>query len=417
MAQRSRIGFLLALAALSLWSASAAIDAYLFHQGAFVDLLLFDVSARGLYLVAISIAALAMGGVLLSKGIRERTRDLAAQREREEAFHTLEERTAEFKYVNEQLKKVILYRKQAEEELRRSESFLNTMFDSIHDPLSIVDREYTIIKLNDAYARMRNLQVKDLVGKRCHEVLHNSNDICKDCVVKKTFLSADPCAKEKMLRYPDGSEVWFEIYTYPILDQDRNVSHVIEYTRDITDRKKAEEENKRLIVHLNAMSTTDTLTGLFNRRALNDILGHEIDRARRYRTGLSVILCDVDRFKKVNDMYGHTAGDQALQALSATLARSLRKADVLGRYGGDEFMIIMPETSIEGAQSLGEKIRAAVNTIELEVTEKKRISISISIGAASCCVPAEDIDTIVARADAALYLSKKAGRNKVSVVT
>ncbi len=371
--------------------------------------------------IELSLSALQLKGKWHAAGIlRDITGRKKAEAElrthREQLKNLVEERTEELQTVNEQLREEILDRTRTEEELYRSESFLGTIFDSIHDPFSIVDRDYRIIKYNDAYARMRNKPAKDLLGKKCYEVLQNRNRVCEECVVEKTFLSADPCAKQKLVTLPDKTEVWVEIYTYPIFGQDKGVSHVIEYTRDITDRRKTEEEKTRLIKKLNYLSTTDGLTGLFNRRALNDILNHEIDRAKRYNSDLSIHLCDVDRFKKINDTCGHTAGDQALQAVSETLKRSLRKADVLGRYGGDEFMIILPETSLKGAKSLAEKIRTAVNKTDCDLPGNKRIRLSISIGVAGCCAPAENIDTLVARADAALYTSKKAGRNKVSVM-
>lgn len=179
---------------------------------------------------------------------------------------------------------------------------------------------------------------------------------------------------------------------------------------------KWEEEKKHLIRKLNHLSTTDSLTGLLNRRALNDILDHEIDRASRYSSDLSLILCDIDRFKLINDTYGHRAGDLTLPAISQSLKSTLRKADVIGRYGGDEFMMILPETSLSGATSLAEKIRAAVENTELELPEGKLTRMSMSIGVASCCATVENSDTIVARADAALYTSKQAGRNRVSAV-
>ena len=204
----------------------------------------------------------------------------------------------------------------------------------------------------------------DLFGKKCYEALHGRNSVCEDCVIVKTFQSKDPCAKEKQITQPNGTEMWIEIYTYPILDQQRNVTHVVEYTRDITDRKKSEEEKKELIENLNHLSTTDSLTGLCNRRALTEMLQYEIDRAQRYDTDLSLILCDLDRFKSINDTYGHAAGDDALQAVSEALKISLRKTDILGRYGGDEFMIVLPETSLAGAKMLAEKVRLAVSEIE-----------------------------------------------------
>jgi diguanylate cyclase (GGDEF)-like protein/PAS domain S-box-containing protein len=371
--------------------------------------------------VELSLSALQLKGKWHATGIirdiTERKKSEAElQTHREQLKNLVEERTEELEAVNEQLRKEILDRTRTEEELYRSESFLGTIFDSIHDPFSIVDRDYRIVKFNDAYARMRNKQAKDILGKKCYEVLQNRESVCEECVVEKTFLSADPCAKEKPVTLPDGAEVWSEIYTYPIFGLDKGVSHVIEYIRDITDRRKTDEEKTQLIKKLDYLSTTDSLTGLFNRRALNDILNREIDRAKRYGSGLSLILCDVDRFKKINDTCGHRAGDRALQAVSETLQKTLRKADVLGRYGGDEFMIILPETSLPGAESLAEKIRTAVTKIDLELPGKNRIRLSLSIGVTSCCVTAEDIDTLVARADAGLYTSKEKGRNKVSAV-
>ncbi len=327
----------------------------------------------------------------------------------------VEQRTAEVEAVNERLRKEILDRTRTEVDLRRSERFLGTIFDSIHDPFSIVDRDYKIVKVNDAYARMKKRQANELLGKPCHEVLHGRSDICGECVIEKTFRSSDPCAKEKLVMNSDGQETWLEIYTYPVFDESGKVSHVIEYARDITDRKKAEDEKTRLIKELNYLSTTDGLTGLFNRRALNDLLVYEIDRAQRYQSELSLIICDIDWFKQINDDYGHRAGDIALQAVTGALKHALRKADILGRYGGDEFMLILPETSLAGAKNLAEKIRAAIEDIKLEISEGKVIRLSTSIGVAGCCVPAEDLDTIVARADAALYASKQAGRNRVSV--
>jgi diguanylate cyclase (GGDEF)-like protein len=156
---------------------------------------------------------------------------------------------------------------------------------------------------------------------------------------------------------------------------------------------------------------------LCNRRALTDTLHREIERAQRYDTDLSLILCDLDKFKLINDTYGHAAGDAALQAVSEALKSSLRKTDILGRHGGDEFMIILSETSLAGAKLLAEKVRLAVSEIELSVEKNKRIGLSLSLGVASCCAPAENIDSLVRLADSALYTSKQMGRNKVSVMS
>jgi diguanylate cyclase (GGDEF)-like protein len=133
---------------------------------------------------------------------------------------------------------------------------------------------------------------------------------------------------------------------------------------------------------------------------------------------LSLILCDVDNFKEINDTYGHDAGDQALQTLSATLKTILRKTDIAGRYGGDEFMLILPETSVEGAESLAGKLLSAMRETELRFQDGKLMRLSMSVGVAGLEQnhEGETIDSFVKRADDAMYASKQGGRNRVSTV-
>lgn len=308
----------------------------------------------------------------------------------------------------------ITWRKRSEDRLKRSERFLNTTFDSIRDPFCIFDSEFRIIKMNDAYAQLKGRHSSELIGKKCHEVLYNMPAVCKECVVEKTFQSADPCAKDKHVTAPDGGELWEEIYTYPILDEAGTVSHVMEYTRDITDRRKSEAERKRLIDKLEHLSRTDGLTGLMNRRALTDSLAYEVDRAKRYGAELAVILCDIDNFKDINDTFGHDAGDRALQAISSTLKALLRKPDIAGRYGGDEFLLLLPETSLEEAESVAGKLLNAVRGADVKTEDGRTISASMSIGVAAFKPHIDDADSFVKRADEAMYASKQGGRNRVS---
>lgn len=306
-------------------------------------------------------------------------------------------------------------RKQAEKALYRSERFLNTIFDSIYDPFSIMDRDFKIIRVNEAYAQIKNKSVKDLVGKKCYEVLLGRDSVCRDCVVEKTFHSADPCAKDKLVVLPDGSETWIEIYTYPIFGEAGTVTHVIEYTRDITDRKRSDEDRKILIESLKHLSRTDSLTNLLNRRALMDRLAQEIERAKRYVSPLSLILCDIDYLKEINDTYGHMMGDRVLMVVSSVIREAMRKSDISGRYGGDEFMMILPETSINGAIELAERIRSLAEESGQQIKSEKPIKISLSLGVTTL-KPLEDIDALIKRVDTALYTSKDLGRNMVSEI-
>jgi diguanylate cyclase (GGDEF)-like protein len=172
--------------------------------------------------------------------------------------------------------------------------------------------------------------------------------------------------------------------------------------RDVTEEKRLEEELRRL-------STTDGLTALANRRHLDQVLSDEFARAGRTKAPLSVIMFDVDHFKKFNDTHGHDQGDRVLQAVARCFRECLRKYDTACRYGGEEFLAILPSTDLEGAVSVAERIRREVE--EMVVDDLK---VTISLGVASCpdrLITAPEM--LVETADAALYRAKAAGRNRV----
>jgi diguanylate cyclase (GGDEF)-like protein/PAS domain S-box-containing protein len=319
-------------------------------------------------------------------------------------------------FVHMQVAIDITARKQFEIALRRSEKFLNTIFESINDPFNIIDRNYRIIKANESYARMRGKKVEQLIGRRCYEILQNRQSVCEGCSVKETFDTNKPTVKDKLVSYPGGQNIWIEIYTYPIFNEEGKVVNVIEYTKDITQRKKAEAERDILVDRLQYLSNTDDLTGLFNRRALIEKLEDEIRRTHRYKTDLSILICDIDYFKEINDTYGHDIGDRVLRAISNLLKESLRSIDIIGRYGGDEFLAILPETSMEGAKEIAERIRSAVEDLRLRGEGKDLIKTTISLGIAEFNVDQENIDDLIKRADNALYIAKGKGRNRVYII-
>jgi diguanylate cyclase (GGDEF)-like protein/PAS domain S-box-containing protein len=286
------------------------------------------------------------------------------------------------------------------------------VFDSIRDPFVILDDDYRIVKVNEAYAQIKGKEVDNLTGETCHRVLNGREEVCENCVVAATFRSKDPCVKEKRSTLQDGTEIWLEIFTYPILDDDKNVTYVIEYTRDISDRKRSEEEKKNLINELEQLSRTDGLTDLLNRRALIDILDYDFNRAARYKSDLSLMICDIDYLKTMNDTYGHLAGDVAIKTVSETLGSMLRASDILGRYGGDEFLIILPETTLAGAEELAERIRKKTEETDVQVSDDTVIRLTLSIGISDNS-NADNADELISIADEALYISKRTGRNRI----
>ncbi|MEW6715089.1 MAG: ATP-binding protein [Nitrospirota bacterium] len=128
-----------------------------------------------------------------------------------------------------------------------SQSFLSRIFDSILDPFCIIDRDYNIARTNKEYAQRKQKNVNSLIGKKCYETLYKRDAVCDNCIVEKTFKSSDPCVKEKQLHLADGTEAWEEIYTYPIINKKGFVTHVIQYTRDVTERKLAEMRQQQLL--------------------------------------------------------------------------------------------------------------------------------------------------------------------------
>ncbi len=162
---------------------------------------------------------------------------------------------------------------------------------------------------------------------------------------------------------------------------------------------------------------TDSLTGLYVRRFIMHRLTEEVRRARRYGSSMVLIMADIDHFKAVNDTYGHPAGDAVITATAHVLRQSLRiHVDVIGRYGGEEFMMLLPQTDGEGGICAAERLRVAVEALEVEIGDGTKLKVTMSFGVTSLAQPAheEKVSLVIQRADDALYRSKKGGRNCVS---
>ena len=160
---------------------------------------------------------------------------------------------------------------------------------------------------------------------------------------------------------------------------------------------------------LERLSVTDNLTGLFNRQKLDDVFEKEIQRAKRFDQPFSIIVLDIDHFKLVNDTHGHQAGDQVLIAVADVLTTNTRQTDTIGRWGGEEFLIICPHTNLNGARNLADKIREMLSAHDFPVTQQVTASFGVSTSR-----PDDQIDDLIERADSALYRAKRNGRNQVA---
>jgi diguanylate cyclase (GGDEF)-like protein/PAS domain S-box-containing protein len=246
--------------------------------------------------------------------------------------------------------------------------------------------------------------------------------------------------RELAVRKKDGTPMWCSVTATAQYDENGDIKWMDGVIEDITERKQAEErlqkthgelemrvrertadlaeanelllaeiaERKRVEEKLRELSERDSLTMIHNRRKLLELLGSEVEKAKRYSRPLSLIMLDIDHFKKVNDNYGHASGDSVLKTITNIVGGVIRKVDIFARYGGEEFIVLSPETNIEGAIVLAEKIRAAAEQYSYPTVGK----VTISAGVAELS-DKDSGSALITKADAALYVAKQGGRNRV----
>lgn len=181
---------------------------------------------------------------------------------------------------------------------------------------------------------------------------------------------------------------------------------------DVTDRISAEQKIKALNEQLRKEAIHDPLTGLYNRRYLEESIQRELTRIKRNRQTMSVIMGDLDYFKKVNDTYGHQAGDKVLQFFGKLIVQNTRKSDICCRYGGEEFLVLLPDISYKNACMRAEKLRLKLLDSPVDLNGKT-VQLSVSFGVAAFPDDGEDFETLIVAADRALYRAKETGRNRV----
>lgn len=228
----------------------------------------------------------------------------------------------------------------------------------------------------------------------------------------------------------DGQELWVDVSVNLLSDEKHSLIGRVIISRDITERKLAEEElrrTKEAILDINhtlrhafereqLASRTDSLTGAFNRRYFFELLEYEFSASRRYSRPLTLVMFDIDRFKQINDTYGHLTGDEVLKKIVSVVKSQLRETDVLSRYGGDEFVILLSSSNEQDALAVLERIRHALSTAEFDTIEESS-DLTLSVGIAEMRTTMQKADQLVFLADQALYVAKNAGRNRVFVST
>lgn len=206
--------------------------------------------------------------------------------------------------------------------------------------------------------------------------------------------------------WPNGEIRHIKAAALTRTNEEAQATHMTGVNWDVTESKRTQEQ-------LRLLATTDSLTGLNNRRHFMELVDHEIERSIRYKSSFSLIMFDVDKFKSVNDTYGHDIGDLVLQAIAKTADANLRDSDILGRVGGEEFAIGLPETSLEEAIKVAEKLRASIEHGKAPLPDGREIDFTISLGVSEYSTESGSLQGLMKAADTALYMAKKNGRNRV----
>jgi diguanylate cyclase (GGDEF)-like protein len=208
---------------------------------------------------------------------------------------------------------------------------------------------------------------------------------------------------------------------FPIVQGDKTLlaGYTIDITEQVRTEKALETMNRELqtaLIREQELADTDMLTGINNRRRLYELAEHEFEIAVRYQHPLSILMFDIDHFKRVNDTFGHTIGDRILQQVTQIANTQLRAADIIGRYGGEEFVIVLPMTSAAHAYPLAERLRQEVEALRVP-TEKGDAVVTISIGIVEMSQnqPTLSVENLIRRADEAMYTAKQAGRNQTKI--
>jgi diguanylate cyclase (GGDEF)-like protein/PAS domain S-box-containing protein len=291
----------------------------------------------------------------------------------------------------------ITMRRQWEDVLKQASDEWRITFDSITDLVSIHDCEFRIVKVNRAFADAFHKDPRELIGRRCFEVVHQRSDPCPDCPHAETIRTKKPACID--MTEPARGGAHLLISTAPILDTWGEIRGSVHTVRDITERKRMEEELIRL-------STTDSLTGLYNQRSFFTHINTHTVRAARLDQDLSLIVFDLDRFKQYNDIHGHLAGDVVLKTVGEITAACIRdEVDAAFRYGGDEFAVILADADEDRARTVARRIQSqVVQTIQ---------DVGVSFGV-SQWKPGDDTDAFIERADTAMYAYKAAHKREPS---
>ncbi|MFM8876658.1 MAG: diguanylate cyclase [Anaerolineae bacterium] len=316
-------------------------------------------------------------------------------------------------------------------ERRREEArirFLALVMDKVSSAVISTDSDLKINYWNKGAEILYGWREAEVLGKSVDEVCGTEFMEGQQELAQQTLIKDKTWRGELKQKHRSGKEIWVDASVTLLEDDIGNYVGGVTINHDVTERKLAEDELRRTkesIEQINLTlrrafereqlaSRTDSLTGVFNRRYFFELLGYEFSASRRYERPLSLVMFDVDYLKKINDTYGHQVGDELLKKAANVVRGELRTSDVLARYGGDEFVILLSNSSEQDASMVLERIYRELKSTIISADHKK-LGISISAGISSLQPDMEKADQLVMLADRALYVAKNSGRNRVVI--
>ncbi len=264
-----------------------------------------------------------------------------------------------------------------------------------------------IVYVNPAFEQLMGYRAEEVLGQSPRMFNGPDTDRHTRYRIRKAVREGKAIRTEILKYCKDGQTRWLDMNMVPLHDAAGRVTNFACTERDLTRYKKIERQ-------LANMALFDALTGTLNRSAFYQHAEKEFTRSKRYYRPLSVIMLDIDHFKRVNDQYGHHGGDQVLQIFAEACQEVIRSTDVMGRVGGEEFALLLPDTPIKSAFNLAERLRERINKYPYLAGEML-IDVTASLGVAELHSDDVDFKALLQRADEALYEAKHAGRNQVKM--